>query len=126
MEAEMKQPEAKPAPAPPRPFTVSEKAAAKLKALLEQQQKDPAKVGLRLGVTGGGCSGLQYFMDFDETKPNDRVIEQDGVKVFIDPRSILHLSGSVLEFQEGLMGSGFAIKNPNVKSSCGCGQSFTT
>ncbi len=126
MEAEMKNTEAKAPPPPPRPFVITEKAAAKLKALLEQQQKDPSKVGLRLGVTGGGCSGLQYFMDFDETKPNDRVFEQDGVKVFIDPRSILHLSGSMLEFQEGLMGSGFAIKNPNVKSSCGCGHSFTT
>ncbi len=111
----------------PRPaFSITPKAAEKLKALMAEQKKDPATTGLRIGVQGGGCSGLQYFMDFDEQKPNDRVFEQDGVKVFIDPRSILHVSGSFLEFAEGLMGSGFAIKNPNVKGSCGCGHSFTT
>lgn len=118
---------AKPAPAPPRQaLTITPAAAAKLKALMAQEKKDAATTGLRLGVQGGGCSGLQYFMDFDEQKPNDRVFEQDGVKVFIDPRSVLHLSGTVLDYAEGLMGSGFAIKNPNVKSSCGCGHSFTT
>lgn len=116
----------KAAPPPPKPFSVTPLAAAKLKALMEQQKRDPAVTGLRVGVEGGGCSGLQYIMDFDTQRDTDRVFEQDGVKVFVDPRSILHLSGSIFDYNEGLMGSGFAVRNPNVKSSCGCGHSFTT
>lgn len=109
----------------PQQFSLTDKAAQKLKALLEEEKKGP-EIGLRVGVQGGGCSGLSYFMDFDAQKPNDRVFEHLGVKVYIDPKSILYVSGSVLEYAEGLMGSGFTIKNPQVKGSCGCGQSFTT
>ena len=107
---------------------ISDKAAEKLKGLMEAEKKDPAVFGLRLGVQGGGCSGMTYFMDFDETKPDDKVFTaaNNGVRVLVDPRSILYLSGSVLDYAEGLMGSGFTIKNPNVKSSCGCGSSFNT
>lgn len=114
-----------PAENPPTSLTVTSAAAGKLRELLVKEQKNPAMTGLRLGVQGGGCSGLSYFMDWDEAQPSDRVFEQDGVKVFVDPRSILHLSGSVLDYSEGLMSSGFAIKNPNGKSSCGCGHSFS-
>jgi iron-sulfur cluster assembly protein len=107
----------------PQQITVTDKAAEKLKELLAQEGKGP-EFGLRLGVQGGGCSGMSYFMDFDTAQPNDRVFEHQGVKVVVDPKSILYLSGSVLDYAEGLMGSGFSIKNPNVKGSCGCGHSF--
>jgi iron-sulfur cluster assembly protein len=104
---------------------VTEQAALKLKELLAQEQKGP-EYGLRVGVQGGGCSGLSYFMDFDTQKPNDRIFEDAGktVHVFIDPKSLLYISGSSLDFTEGLMGSGFAIKNPMQKGGCGCGHSF--
>jgi iron-sulfur cluster assembly protein len=109
-------------------IAIADKAAEKLLGLMEAEKKDPAVFGLRLGVQGGGCSGLSYFMDFDEARADDKVFTaaSNGVRVLVDPKSILHLSGSVLEYSEGLMGSGFTIKNPNVKGSCGCGSSFTT
>lgn len=109
-------------------ITISDKAAEKLKALMEAEKKDPAAVGLRLGVQGGGCSGLTYFMDFDESRPDDKVFTHagHGVRVLVDPRSLLYINGSILDYSEGLMGAGFSIKNPNVKGSCGCGHSFTT
>jgi iron-sulfur cluster assembly protein len=120
-----------PTPAPPKTpagpgLTISPRAASKLAELLAAEKKDPATTGLRLGVQGGGCSGLTYTMEFDAKRETDRVFALDGVQVFVDPKSILYMSGSVLEYNEGLMGSGFSIKNPNVKGSCGCGHSFTT
>jgi len=116
-----------PAGAPPgAALTIAPKAATKLQELLAAEKKDPATTGLRLGVQGGGCSGLSYVMEFDTKRETDRVFARDGVQVFVDPKSILYMSGSVLDYAEGLMGSGFSIKNPNVKGSCGCGHSFTT
>ena len=121
-----------PVPAPPQAppagpgLSISPRAASKLKELLAAEKKDPALVGLRLGVQGGGCSGLTYLMEFDAKRETDRVFSLDGVSVFVDPKSILYMSGSILDYNEGLMGSGFSIKNPNVKGSCGCGHSFTT
>jgi iron-sulfur cluster assembly protein len=122
---------AAPAQAPSRfsgQIGISDKAAEKLKGLMEAEKKDPAVFGLRLGVQGGGCSGLTYFMDFDEQKPDDKVFTHPvaGVRVLVDPKSILYISGSILDYTEGLMGAGFAIKNPNVKGTCGCGHSFQT
>jgi len=107
---------------------ISDKAAEKLRDLMVAEKKDPAQFGLRLGVQGGGCSGLTYFMDFDTARDDDKVFNHPvaGVKVLVDAKSILYLSGSILDYSEGLMGAGFSIKNPNVKSSCGCGSSFTT
>ncbi len=107
---------------------ISDKAAEKLRDLMVAEKKDPAEFGLRLGVQGGGCSGMSYFMDFDTAKDDDKVFTHPvaGVKVLVDAKSILHLSGSILDYSEGLMGAGFSIKNPNVKSSCGCGSSFST
>lgn len=119
-------PPERPAGAVSAGITITPKAASKLLDIMKAERKDPATVGLRLGVQGGGCSGLTYFMDFDEKRETDRVFEQDGVRVFVDPRSILYVSGSVLDYIEGLLGAGFQVKNPNVKSSCGCGTSFTT
>jgi iron-sulfur cluster assembly protein len=107
-------------------IVVADKAAEKLCELMVAEKKDPAVYGLRLGVQGGGCSGMTYFMDFDTPRADDKIFENKGARVLVDPKSILYVSGSILEYSEGLMGSGFQIKNPNVKSSCGCGSSFQT
>jgi iron-sulfur cluster assembly protein len=107
-------------------IAVTDKAAEKLCELMVAEKKDPAVYGLRLGVQGGGCSGLTYFMDFDTPRDDDKIFANKGARVLVDPKSILYVSGSILDYTEGLMGSGFQIKNPNVKSSCGCGSSFQT
>jgi iron-sulfur cluster assembly protein len=80
---------------------------------------------LRLGVLGGGCSGLSYQFKFEtRQRPNDNVLEFDGVKVLVDPKSMLYLRGLTLDYKESLMQSGFAFDNPNAQKSCGCGTSF--
>jgi iron-sulfur cluster assembly protein len=101
---------------------VTESAVAKLKDLIAKEGSEAQ--GLRVRVRGGGCSGYEYQLAFDIPREGDQVIEQDGVKVVIDPKSLLFLAGSEIDFQDGLTGAGFAIKNPNAKGSCGCGQSF--
>jgi iron-sulfur cluster assembly protein len=81
--------------------------------------------GLRLGVQGGGCSGLSYLFKFDaKQRPNDKVLEFDDVKIFIDPKSLVYLEGMTLDWKDSLMQSGFAFENPHAKKSCGCGTSF--
>ncbi len=105
--------------------TVTDGAAARLKDLLAKEHKDPATVGMRLGVQGGGCSGMSYVMDLDVAAEGDLVVERAGVKVFVDPKSLQFLKGTVLDYKEGLMQSGFAITNPNEKGRCGCGESFS-
>lgn len=84
----------------------------------------PAK-RLRLLVESGGCSGFQYGMSFDEPKPDDTVLESEGVSLVIDAASLAYLSGSAVDFDDGLHGKGFEIKNPNAQSTCGCGKSFS-
>ena len=82
--------------------------------------------GLRLGVQGGGCSGLSYLFRLEpKARPTDHVYEFDGVQIFIDPKSLLYLDGMTLDYRESLLHSGFAFDNPNAKKSCGCGSSFT-
>lgn len=81
--------------------------------------------GLRVKVIGGGCSGLQYKMDMDAPREGDKVFERDGAKVVVDRKSFLYLNGTELDFQDTLMSSGFSLRNPNVKRTCGCGQSFS-
>jgi iron-sulfur cluster assembly protein len=103
-------------------ITVSATAVAKLKDLMAQDGIEGQ--GLRVRVRGGGCSGYEYQLAFDTPREGDQVVEQDGVKVVIDPKSLLFLTGSEIDFDDGLSGAGFAIKNPNAKGSCGCGQSF--
>ena len=105
--------------------TLTEPAAKKVKELLEEEKK--AGYGLRVFVSGGGCHGYQYGMAFEE-KPaeEDMVIESAGVQVFLDPASAPILRGTVVDFVDSLQGSGFAIKNPQAKSTCGCGSSFNT
>jgi iron-sulfur cluster assembly accessory protein len=84
---------------------------------------DPSKV-LRVFVESGGCSGFQYGMSFDVTKDGDTRLESEGVAMLLDPTSLAYLSGSVIDFDDGLQGKGFEIKNPNASSTCGCGKSF--
>ncbi len=105
---------------------VSDKAKAKVESLMKDAgiDKDPSYF-LRVGVVGGGCSGLSYKMDFDnETKPMDQVFEDKGVKLVCDLKSFLYLVNTELDFSDGLNGKGFFFNNPNASRSCGCGESF--
>jgi iron-sulfur cluster assembly protein len=102
---------------------ISENAAKKIQSLLIQQQKEG--YGLRVKVVGGGCSGLSYKMDLDIPREGDRVFERDNAKVLVDRKSFLYLRGTQLDYADGLMDSGFKLQNPNVKRSCGCGNSFS-
>ncbi len=115
-----------PAPAAPRKggITIAESAAVRIKKLLADRGTPAA--GLRVRIRGGGCTGLQYDMEFaDEAKERDRVFEGHGVKLYVDPKSYIFLIGTELTYQEGLLESGFKLENPNVKKACGCGESFT-
>ncbi|KAF1856855.1 hypothetical protein Lal_00039330 [Lupinus albus] len=103
--------------------TVTEAAAVEVKRLL-QEEKEP-KQGLRMEIRGGGCSGMSYGMSFDNAQEKDHIVEAHGVKIFIDPKSAIYLKGTMLDFQSGLNGQGFVIKNPQAKGSCGCGNSFS-
>ncbi len=99
-------------------------AVAKVKEILTQQEPKP--LGLRVSVVGGGCSGFSYQMNFEnQTNGIDRVFEFDGLKVFIDSASLMYLKGTKIDFIETLEGSGFKFENPNVKTTCGCGSSFS-
>jgi iron-sulfur cluster assembly protein len=104
-------------------ITITENAVKAIKRLQTQYNK-PA-LAVRLGVTGGGCSGLSYKVDVaEEPAEKDRVFEKDGVKVYVDPKSYLYLAGVELDYEESLTASGFRFNNPNAKSACGCGSSF--
>ncbi len=105
--------------------TITDEALGQLKTLLEQEGNPD--LGLRLFVSGGGCSGLQYGMAFDnEIRDGDEVVEQSGVKVIVDDFSAPHVRGSEIDYVEGLMGAGFTVHNPNAVHSCSCGHSFDT
>jgi iron-sulfur cluster assembly protein len=104
-------------------ITISENAAAKIRSLLTNRNQPEA--GLRVKVVGGGCSGLQYKMDLDVERPGDKVFGTPEAKILVDRKSFLYLNGTELDYNEGLMQSGFTLHNPNVKRSCGCGASFT-
>lgn len=103
---------------------LTETAVSKVKEILDTQEPKPA--GLRIAVVGGGCSGFSYSMAF-ETSPGllDKTYSFDGLKVFVDQASLLYLEGAEVDFVETLEGSGFKFNNPNVKSTCGCGSSFS-
>lgn len=102
-------------------IAISESAARRIREMVAERPGG----GFRLKVIGGGCSGLQYKMEVDQPKAGDKVFERDGAQVLADRRSYLYLHGSELDYAEGLMESGFRVVNPNVKKSCGCGNSFT-
>ena len=103
---------------------VTEKALARIREIM--RDNGLSEGGLRVGVQGGGCSGLSYNLALDtEQRPGDRVFEQDGVKVFVDMKSLLYLGGTTLDWKdEGLMQRGFTFINPNSSGACGCGESF--
>ncbi len=106
-------------------LTVTETAANVIRTLLEQRGI-PNHV-LRVFVSGGGCSGMQYGMAFEESPRDfDKTVEVDGVRLVIDPTSLMYLQGGSIDFVDSLMGGGFRIENPNAVSSCGCGSSFRT
>ena len=105
---------------------VTPKAIARIRVAMQQEGIVPEQGGLRLGVQGGGCSGLSYSVRFDtQPRERDRIYQFDDVRIFVDPKSFLYLSGMILDYEETLMRRGFNFINPNSKKSCGCGSSFT-
>src|SRR5690606_19212728 len=105
-------------------ITLSPEAVKKIKEL-KAEANLAESAGLRVAVVGGGCSGLSYKLDFaDSAAADDKVFEQDGVRVFVDPKSFLYLRGMTLEYSGGLNGTGFGFSNPNATKKCGCGSSF--
>jgi iron-sulfur cluster insertion protein len=108
----------------PTPLIFTDSAAAKVKSLIDEEGN--ADLKLRVFVTGGGCSGFQYGFTFDEvTNEDDTVMEKNGVTLLVDPMSFQYLMGAEIDYQEGLEGAQFVIKNPNATSTCGCGSSFS-
>jgi len=105
--------------------SITENAAAKIKQLLAADE-EKKKEGLRLKVVGGGCSGLQYKMDLQDGPANrDILVESAGIKVVVDPKSALYVTGSELDYVDALQDGGFKVKNPNAATSCSCGESFS-
>ena len=102
---------------------ITEAAAKRIETLLAQRTGEG--LGLRLKIVGGGCSGLSYKMDLDTEREGDRVFGRGSAKVFVDRKSFLYLRGTELDYSEGLMASGFNLKNPNATRECGCGASFS-
>ncbi len=107
------------------PITLTERAAQEVKRIMEEQ-KLPEGTGLRMAVTGGGCSGFSYKLGFDnEAGQFDETSDQHGIKLIIDKKSYLYLNGTEVDFQDGLDQRGFVFNNPNAKRKCGCGSSFS-
>ena len=105
---------------------VTEKAAEKIRQLLVKEGVPEASGGLRVGVQGGGCSGLSYAMKLEtQARDRDKVIEENGARVFVDPKSFLFLDNTTLDYQVTLVRQGFVFQNPAATRSCGCGSSFT-
>jgi iron-sulfur cluster assembly accessory protein len=106
------------------PVNITPNAVAKVKEIMAQQNPVPA--GLRVGVVGGGCSGFSYSMSFENgAGMMDKVIDVEGLKIFVDATSMMYLNGAVVDYVETLEGACFKFENPNVKSTCGCGSSFS-
>ncbi len=105
---------------------VTERALKQIRAAMAKEGVAPEEGGLRLGIQGGGCSGLSYNIRFDsQPRERDRVYQFDDVRVFIDPKSFIYLHGMILDYEETLMRQGFNFINPNSTKSCGCGSSFS-
>ncbi len=103
-------------------ITLTPVAISKVKSILEERKEETA---LRIAVIGGGCSGFQYQMTLDkEPRTDDKVLEIEGLKVYVDTRSLLYLNGTEVDYLEGANGSGFKFDNPNAKAACGCGEKF--
>jgi len=118
--------QAQPTAAPPKGIQVTDKALERIRVAIAKENISPSEGGLRLGVQGGGCSGLSYNIRFDtQPRERDRVFQYGDVRVFIDPKSFIYLHGMILDYEETLMHQGFVFQNPNAKKSCGCGTSFS-
>jgi iron-sulfur cluster assembly protein len=121
-----------PTPAPvsqenPNGIQVTDRAVKRIKSAIAKEGISPEEGGLRLGVLGGGCSGLSYSIKFDtHPRERDRIYEFDGVRIFVDPKSFIYLHGMTLDYEETLMRQGFNFVNPNSSRSCGCGSSFSS
>lgn len=108
----------------PDPLNFTDSAVSKVRELIEDEGN--AGLMLRVYISGGGCSGFQYGFTFDEkTTDGDTIIEREGVKLLIDPMSIQYLAGAEIDYSEGLEGAQFVIRNPNARTTCGCGSSFS-
>jgi iron-sulfur cluster assembly protein len=119
-------PAAQPQLATPQGLQVTEKAIKRIRIAMAKEGISPEEGGLRIGVMGGGCSGLSYSIKFDtQPRERDRIYAFDGVRVFVDPKSFLYLHGMTLDYEETLMRQGFNFINPNSTRSCGCGSSFS-
>ncbi len=106
-------------------IALSERAVQEVKRIIAEQDL-PEGTGLRVGVKGGGCSGFSYTLGFDDNRnATDQFSETDGVQVMCDPKSFLYLNGTIVDFEDNLMGRGFKFTNPNASKSCGCGESFS-
>tara|TARA_R110000765_G_C18685590_1_gene579939 strand:+ start:343 stop:675 length:333 start_codon:yes stop_codon:yes gene_type:complete len=105
-------------------FNLDDKAVKEIKYLLQLKEVDP-NAGIRVGVRGGGCSGYTYTLNFGVRAEGDIVMEQEGVKLFTDPKSVTYLNGTTLTYTDGLQGKGFNFENPNAAQTCGCGESFS-
>ena len=103
---------------------ITDKGAEKVHEFLASQQADVGVAGLRVGVRGGGCSGFQYQLAFDEQRESDVVFESHGLKLLVDGDSLQFVRGSTIDYEESLQGAGFKVNNPNVVAACGCGSSF--
>jgi iron-sulfur cluster assembly protein len=118
--------QADPATSKEAKIAVTAAAAAAIKAELAKRDTTTPESGFRVGVKAGGCSGLSYIMQFEDSPhAEDKVVEKDGIRVFCDPKSHVFLAGTELDYIRTLMKTGYEIKNPNQKSACGCGESFT-
>jgi iron-sulfur cluster assembly protein len=120
-------PEVAPAPAPSSRRSMSIAPAAAVFARQKLTQRGTPDAAVRLGIKGGGCSGFSYVIQFDDEPPRERdtVYEVDGVKFYVDKKSLVYLAGSMLDYEKTLMFQGFKFRNPNEATSCGCGHSFT-
>jgi iron-sulfur cluster assembly protein len=105
-------------------ITMTDKGAAKALEYLGAQGIDVAVAGLRVGVRGGGCSGFQYHLAFDEEREGDRVFESRGLRLLVEPAAFEYVDGSQIDYVDALTGAGFKVENPNVVAACGCGSSF--
>jgi iron-sulfur cluster assembly accessory protein len=116
--------DATPAGDAPSPVTFTAKAVEMVRAAIEQEGLTGH--GIRIGVAGGGCSGFQYTMDFENAeRDGDTVLDQNGLKLYVDPMSAMYLQGVTVDYVQGLQGAGFKFHNPNAKNTCGCGSSFS-
>ncbi len=105
-------------------ITFTDKGAEKVREFLATQGTDIGTAGLRVGVRGGGCSGFQYALAFDQQRDGDEIFTDHGLKILVDGPSLPYVQGAVVDYVESLQGAGFKVENPNVIAACGCGSSF--